>query len=436
MPSQRTNQPLLLAVLGLALGIGVLAVTLVSSGQVQNPFSQAGGVNEGGGITAAPVSPGSTVIPRNVTAPAAPTTATAPRDTNTPPGTGGASGNSCTRQGGRCTLSGCFEWERDIGHGGICGGDSRLICCVPSGATPTPSPGGSRATPFPRLTVTIPVNPTRPIGRLTPTPTGQVNPTEPAGTLTPTPPESGQDYTFSYQLDDNDWSDFTPDTSVTLSDLADGRYTFRVRARDAAGNIDASPAQRTFVVQTEGVTPTVTPTPPPGEPTSTPTPTTVPGQASLTFRARLEGRGTDRNAAELRLVARAKDFQLNRRVNARGQMEGEALGLDQAKFPPGQAQTFLLKTCGYLQSRQDVTLREGLNSVDFGVLKAGDVLGNDQYGGEIGDNEVNVLDYSRLVNLFESDDGCADFNGDGLVEVLDYSLMLNNFDVKGELFEE
>jgi len=46
----------------------------------------------------------------------------------------------------------------------------------------------------------------------------------------------------------NDWSSWSHDTSVTYNDLTDGDYTFGVKARDVAHNMDPSPASRSFGV--------------------------------------------------------------------------------------------------------------------------------------------------------------------------------------------
>ncbi len=47
---------------------------------------------------------------------------------------------------------------------------------------------------------------------------------------------------------DTDWSAFSSSTSVTYNNLRDGSYTFHVRAKDQAGNIDPSPAAKSFTV--------------------------------------------------------------------------------------------------------------------------------------------------------------------------------------------
>lgn len=57
---------------------------------------------------------------------------------------------------------------------------------------------------------------------------------------------------YSYRLDgySDAWSEWTPSTSKSYTDLLDGYYTFRVKARDKALNEDPTPAERSFVVDT------------------------------------------------------------------------------------------------------------------------------------------------------------------------------------------
>ena len=54
---------------------------------------------------------------------------------------------------------------------------------------------------------------------------------------------------FSYQLDSRTWSGWSTTKLVTLRDIPNGQHTMSVRARDASGNIDPSPATTTFSVQ-------------------------------------------------------------------------------------------------------------------------------------------------------------------------------------------
>ncbi|QRK12155.1 hypothetical protein JQX13_20200 [Archangium violaceum] len=81
----------------------------------------------------------------------------------------------------------------------------------------------------------------------------------PDTTITSGPSDTTPENSATFTFDSNelgvtyecslDGADFTPCTSpVTLTDLSEGEHTFQVRARDAAGNVDATPATRTWTV--------------------------------------------------------------------------------------------------------------------------------------------------------------------------------------------
>ncbi|MFH0779118.1 MAG: CARDB domain-containing protein, partial [Candidatus Eisenbacteria bacterium] len=65
------------------------------------------------------------------------------------------------------------------------------------------------------------------------------------GTDDTTPAES---LMYSYRLDENEWSLYSPDTSHVFTDLSEGLHTFMVRAMDQDSNVDSIPAVRRFVV--------------------------------------------------------------------------------------------------------------------------------------------------------------------------------------------
>ena len=64
---------------------------------------------------------------------------------------------------------------------------------------------------------------------------------------------------YSYKLEgyDTTWSPWTGQTSKTYYDLQKGSYTFYVKAKDKAGNIDPTPANRTFTIKTDTIPPTI-----------------------------------------------------------------------------------------------------------------------------------------------------------------------------------
>jgi len=57
---------------------------------------------------------------------------------------------------------------------------------------------------------------------------------------------------YSYKLEgyDNSWSSWVPLTNKSYNNLPDNSYTFKVKAKDRAGNVDATPTEVTFTVRT------------------------------------------------------------------------------------------------------------------------------------------------------------------------------------------
>lgn len=56
--------------------------------------------------------------------------------------------------------------------------------------------------------------------------------------------------TYSYQVDGGTWTAYSSATSVTLPALSQGAHSFSVRAKDQANLVDATPAGRSFTVDT------------------------------------------------------------------------------------------------------------------------------------------------------------------------------------------
>ena len=77
----------------------------------------------------------------------------------------------------------------------------------------------------------------------------------------------------------------------TYTGLAAGEHTFAVRAIDAAGNVDASPATRTFTVDTAAPDTTITGGPTGATSNASPSFTFEASKAGSTFECRLDGPG-------------------------------------------------------------------------------------------------------------------------------------------------
>lgn len=107
---------------------------------------------------------------------------------------------------------------------------------------------------------------------------------------------SNEPGTFECQLDA---SAYQPCTSpATYSSLAAGSHTFRVRAKDAAGNVDPSPASHGWTITTTQTTPPTEPTQPtpptePTEPTQPAQPAGPAGPWTLAFSDEFNGTSLD-----------------------------------------------------------------------------------------------------------------------------------------------
>lgn len=118
------------------------------------------------------------------------------------------------------------------------------IHCVPQPITPPPTPQPPEPPPQdttpPETIITQAPEETINYSKVTFQWTG-------SGDTTPT-----SNLTYSYYLRgyDTDYSAFNPDTSKTYTDLPDGSYTFYVKSKDEAGNIDPTPAISEFTIAT------------------------------------------------------------------------------------------------------------------------------------------------------------------------------------------
>ena len=116
-----------------------------------------------------------------------------------------------------------------------------------------------------------------------PSPTNSTN-----ATFTFTSTEAAS--TFQCRLDGA--AVFTPcSTPMSYSSLASGSHTFRVRAIDAAGNVDGSPAVYTWSIDTTAPNTTITGTPGTASNSTSATFTFSASQANSTFQCSLDGAG-------------------------------------------------------------------------------------------------------------------------------------------------
>src|SRR6185436_17442881 len=127
------------------------------------------------------------------------------------------------------------------------------------------------------------------VDTIAPNTTIDSNPTNPSGSANATFTFSSTEgsSTFECEIDGGGFSSCS--TPKSYSGLSEGSHTFKVRATDAAGNTDASPAQYTWTVDTVPPNTTIdsNPTNPSGSANATFTFSSTEG--SSTFECELDG---------------------------------------------------------------------------------------------------------------------------------------------------
>ena len=113
-------------------------------------------------------------------------------------------------------------------------------------------------------------------------PSGTTNNDDPGFTFSSDEPGS----TFECKLDDGDW-EACNSGSKSYTDVADGEHTFQVYACDAVGNCDASPASRTWTIDTTAPDTTIN-TNPPNPSSSSSASFTFSSETGATFQCKLD----------------------------------------------------------------------------------------------------------------------------------------------------
>ncbi|MGZ6587943.1 MAG: Ig-like domain-containing protein [Solirubrobacteraceae bacterium] len=150
----------------------------------------------------------------------------------------------------------------------------------------TDAAGNVDATPATRaftVDTTPPADTTAPNTTIGSGPTGPTNDSTPTFAFTASESAS----TFQCRVDTGSWATCT--SPWTTAALGDGAHSVSVRATDVAGNTDASPATRSFTVDTSAPNTTISSAPPALSPGSSATVAFSASESGATFECRLDG---------------------------------------------------------------------------------------------------------------------------------------------------
>ena len=118
---------------------------------------------------------------------------------------------------------------------------------------------------------------------------------------------------------------------------------------------------------------------------------------------------------------------------------GVASGVYDIGIKTHQHLTKMLRGVTLSDGANVLNFTQASNTVPFGAIRllAGDISGSTSTPATLGDDVVNSVDLSILINDLDRDDATgrgirANLNQDSVVNSVDLSLMLKNLDVAGE----
>ncbi|HUV42515.1 MAG TPA: metallophosphoesterase [Patescibacteria group bacterium] len=178
---------------------------------------------------------------------------------------------------------------------------------------------------------------------------------------------------------------------------------------------------------TTSPSPSESPTTPSPSPSENPSPSaiTTPAEMTLNLKMSFKGRKSEDQGLEMNLLI--PEIEITHSLQLKKDGTYDDLSLDDLE--PSKNYNFLVHKRPYLSVKKSLKINEGDNPesgfLDFGVLKPGDLNGDNQINGI--DWSIMKKKYGQSANLEE-----GDFNNDGLINALDWSLMKLFYGQNGE----